>query len=295
MDDLRERFIELDDLTDGVLGADVAGDPIALTFLLRRYRATGRDDLTETLGAALARAVEAARAAADADARAQWLELFVTAAMLSSDRRMRLAIDELVAAMRSAWGSAADVADVFTSVDACLQAAAVVESADLVRDAIDQLEQAVAGTYRPGHGMASAVGAGDESPRRLVVQLRGAAALVTACVGTARLPYGMLAEELVQFARRAFWDSAAGAFVDARGSGDAFATNCEAARVLCRLARLLRNDDYRLGAVTAETNGGADYLADASRILSSQLGAARADAARAAPYALALDDWLSLR
>ena len=295
MSDLRERFIELDDLTDGVLGADIAGDPIALTFLLRRYRATGRDDLTETLGAALARAVEAARAAPDTAARARWLELFVTAAMLSSDRRMRSAIDELVAAMRSGWRSTDDVADLFMSVDACLQAAAVVESADLVRDAIDQLEQAVAATYRPGHGMASAAGAGDESPRRLIVQLRGAAALVTACVGTARLPYGMLAEELVQFARRAFWDAGAGAFVDAHASGDTFATNCDAARMLCRLARLVSNADYRLGAVTAETNGGDDYLADASRILSSHLAAARADAARAAPYALALDDWLSLR
>jgi len=39
----------------------------------------------------------------------------------------------------------------------------------------------------------------------------------------------------------------------------------------------------------------ADYRREASRILESQLDAARGGAARAAPYALALDDWLALR
>jgi len=293
VDELRERFLELDDLTDGVLdaAADGESDPIALTFLLRRYRATGRDDLTETLGAALARAVETARGAATCDTRSRWLEAFVTAATLSSDTRMQKAIAELVAALRSEWGQTTSVADLVTSIDACLQATTVFESAELVRDAIDELERVVAHAYRPGRGIASMIGGVDAADRGLAEQLRGASALVTACVGTSRLPYGMLAEELIQFARRTFWNADAGAFV----ASDGFATNCDAVRVLCRFARLLKNEDYRRGAVLAETNGGADYLIDASRILASQVAAARSHAAGAAPYALALDDWLSLR
>jgi len=292
---LSERFLELDDLTDDVLDAAAdQTDPIALTFLLRRYRATGRDDLTETLGTALARAVEISRGAATCDARSRWLEAFVTAATLSSDSRMQAAIAELVSALRADWGRGTDVSDAVTSVDACLQATTVFESTELVRDAIDELERVVGDAYRPGYGIANALGARDGSPRRLADQIRGASALVTACAGTGRLPYGMLAEELVQFARRAFWDSRADAFVEAVPAPPpaAFADNCDAIRVLCRLARLLKDEDYFRGAVVAPE---ADYRDDASRILSSQLAAARADAAGAAPYALALDDWLSLR
>ena len=306
MSSLSERFLELDDLTDGVLdaAADGGSDPIALTFLLRRYRATGRDDLTEMLGAALARAVETARGATTCDARSRWLEAFVIAATLSSDARMQTAIAELVAALRSEWRLTDSVADLVTSIDACLQATTVFESADLVRDAIDELERVVAHAYRPGRGIAATIDGADTADRRFADQMRGASALVTACVGTSRLPYGMLAEELIQFARRTFWDADAGAFTvqsggplppDAASARDAFAANCDAVRVLCRFARLLKEDDYRLGAVLAETNGGADYLDDASRILASQVAAARGTAAGAAAYALALDDWLSLR
>ena len=294
MGDVSERFVELSDLTDGVLDAmaDGGSDPVALTFLLRRYRATGRDDLTETLGPALARAVEASRRAASCDARSRWLETFVTAAMLSSDARMEATVAELVAALRGEWRRTSDVAGLLLSIDACLQATTVFESHEVVRDAIDELERVVAGTYRPGHGIGSTLGDADRSARRLADQIRGASALVTACVGTGRLPYGMLAEELVQFAHRTFWDAEAGAFVDRQADEDGFAANCDAVRVLCRVARLIEDEDYRRGAVVVVE---ADYRHDASRILTSQLAAARANAAGAAPYALALDDWLSLR
>ena len=293
VDDRRARFTDLDDLTDAVLGAAIDGeaDPAILTFLLRRYRATGRDDLTEILGPALARGVETSRSAAGCVARARWLEAFVTAAPLSSDSRMQAAIEDLVAALRGDWKRADRVADLLTAVDACLEATTAFETPGLVRDAIDELERVVGATYRPGHGLASVVGRPDSS-RLLSDQIAAVSALVTACVGTARLPYGMLAEELMQFARRTFWDADAGAFADDAEPQSAYVANCDAARVLCRLTRLLDDEEYRSGAVVASDS---DYRGDASRILASQLDAARADAARAAPYALALDDWLSLR
>jgi uncharacterized protein YyaL (SSP411 family) len=294
VDDARARFTALDDLTDGVLGAAIDGnaDPVVLTFLLRRYRATGREDLTDVLGPALARGVETARAAVTPAERAHWLEAFVTAAPLSSDPRMLAAIEDLVTALRAEWKRGDRVAELLTSVDACLQATTAFEAPGLVPAAIDELERVIAATYRPGYGLASVVGGSDAPARRLTDQIAGASALVTACVGTARLPYGMLAEELIQFARRTFWDADAGAFADSAEPPAAFAANCAAARALCRLARLLDDKDYRSGAVVTPD---ADYRGDASRILSSQLDAARAAAARAAPYALALDDWLALR
>ena len=156
--------------------------------------------------------------------------------------------------------------------------------------AIDELERVVGSAYRPGYGIGTAIGDA-QGPRGLTDQIAGAAALITACVGTSRQPYGMLAAELVQFARRTFWSAGDGAFADGGGPA-AFAVNCDAVRVLCRLARLLGDEEYRRGAVIAADT---DYRADAARILETHLDAATAGAARAAPYALALDDWLALR
>jgi len=289
VDDARARFTVLDDLTDALFdAADAEADPVVITFLLRRYL-SGREDLTEVLGAALARGVDRSRSASDAGERVRWLEAFVTAAPLSSDPRMQGAIEDLVAALRAEWGSAGRVADRLASVDACLQATRAFETPGLVSAAIDELERVVGASYRPGYGVASAIG-DVQGPRGLPDQIAGAAALITACVGTSRLPYGMLAEELVQFALRTFWSAGDGAFDG--GGPDALVVNCDAVRVLCRLARLLEDEDYRRGAVIAAD---ADYRREASRILESQLDAARGGAARAAPYALALDDWLALR
>src|SRR5262249_21782885 len=154
----------------------------------------------------------------------------------------------LVTALRGEWKRADRVADLLTAVDACLQATTAFETPGLVRDAIDELERVVGATYRPGYGVSSVVGLPAGS-RLVSDQIAGASALVTACVGTARLPYGMLAEELIQFARRTFWDAAAGAFADDAGPPSAYVLNCDAARVLCRLTRLLENEEYRSGAV----------------------------------------------
>ena len=293
VDDRAAPFTELDDLTDGVIAAavDSPPDPEVLTFLLRRYLATGRDDLAAILEPALARGVETSRSAAGCAARARWLEAFVTAATLSSDPRMQTAIEDLVTALRGEWERADRVADLLIAVDACLLATSAFETPGLVRDAVDQLERTVGAAYRPGGGVASSIHQAD-GVRLLADQIAAVSALVTACVFTARLPYGMLAEELIQFARRTFWNNDAGAFADEAEPQTAYVANCDAARALCRLVRLVEDEEYRSGAVVASNN---DYRGDTSRILASQLDVARASAAHAAPYALALDDWLSLR
>jgi hypothetical protein len=111
-----------------------------------------------------------------------------------------------------------------------------------------------------------------------------ASALLTAFERTGRLPYSMLAEELIQAERRGPWDD-----------GD-LPIHCGAVRVLCRLAALHADDQYRGAAVIAS---GADYRGDASRILESQsaraLDHARSSPDESAAYGLALGEWLASR
>lgn len=274
-------------------GPDEVCDPTALTFLLRRYRATGHDDLRDVLGAGLARALDRHHTAVSCDDRARWLRLFVDAAALSTDDRLRTAVADLVLGLRREWGHSRNVADLVTSIDTCLTATDVFDVRELVPKAIDELEHVVSTAYRPGAGIAHLTHGAEAPGRQLGVQIRAASALLTAYVGTGRLPYGMLAEELMQFARRTWWDGEHGLF---RG-GDVpdaarFGVNCEAARVLCRLASLHHDDDYRHVAVIAAD---ADYRADAARILHAHASDARARGLAAAIYGLALAEWLNLQ
>jgi uncharacterized protein YyaL (SSP411 family) len=129
-----------------------------------------------------------------------------------------------------------------------------VSTRDLIQAAIDELERIVGPAYQPGHGVSE----------RLADQISVASALLTAYHHTARLPYSMLAEELVQGARRTSWDGDRGGFFDGETASKPFVLNCESALVLGRLATLHRIDEYRAAAVLAP---GADYGADAVRIL----------------------------
>ena len=64
----------IESVTDAVLQALARDEPLAapaLTFLLRRYGATGRDDLRDALEPALARAVEGPPSTASCDERAE--------------------------------------------------------------------------------------------------------------------------------------------------------------------------------------------------------------------------------
>ena len=265
----------------GAVGRDEALGPGALTFLLRHYLATGREDLGDAVGGALAGALPRGTGERDVIARAEWLTLFAEATALSDDERLVAAAAGLVLGLREEWPSAMQVAEAAASVDACLRAADVaglVDPQDLVPAAIDQLERIVGGAYQPGGGMAATIHGGAHVAGGAADQVRSAAALLTAFERSARLPYSMLAEELIQPARR---DS---------GSGDVV-INCEAARVLCRLAALHADEEYRGAAVIAPD---VDYRRDADRMLSAQSARALTGGLEeAAAYGLAVGEWLA--
>ncbi len=282
---LETRIVDLDIVAARLLDAIARGESlsaIGLTFLLRHYLATGRDDLGEAIGDGLAAALAQATEAVGVTARASWLVLFVEATALSDDVRLTDAAALLVTGLRDEWAAANDVAEAAASVDACLRAAEVerlVDPHEIVPAAIEQLERIVGGAYQPGAGMASTIHGGTHQRGAAADQVRSASALLTAFEHSGRLPYSMLAEELVQPMRR-----------DPASAGGVH-TGCEAARVLCRLATLHSDQHYRGAAVVAQD---ADYRSDAARILLLHVAAALGGALdESAAYGVALGEWLA--
>jgi hypothetical protein len=243
-------------------------DATALMFLLRHFAATDRDDVRDSLGQALTVSLAGYEDDKSIAGRAAWLSLFRVAAALSDDERLATAAGGLVASLRRDWRSGASVADAAASVEACLRAADLDTDAAgaLITAAIDELERIVGQSYGPGEGI------GDYADH-----VRAAAALLTAYETAGRLPYAMLAEELMQTSKRT------------PASGRSFSIDCEAACVFCRLARLHDDAAYRAAAVLAPN---ADYRADASRLLAELAPRARADGA--AMYGVALSEFVSL-
>jgi hypothetical protein len=281
----------IEHMTDVVLRALASGGeptPAALTLLVRSYGATGRDDISETLGPSLASAIDVSELAS-ARNRAAWLMLFGEACAVSDDERLQTAIARLAAEIRRDWGSVAEVEVAASGIDACLNAAALPAAGtmpDLISSAIDELERVVAGAYRPGHGLSHLVGG---PPRGLLADhVALSSALLTAFEATARLPYSMLAEELVQHVRHTAWDAGLGRFRSEEGESRSFAVNCEAARVLCRLAALHRREGYRHAAVVAP---GAEYRDEATRLLTRLEAEAHRLGLEGAPYGLAVGEW----
>ncbi|MCU1382073.1 MAG: hypothetical protein JWL71_770 [Acidobacteria bacterium] len=274
------RIAELEEIAaraiEAVAGATIT-DAAVPVFLLRRYLATDGDALRDTLGLALAQTLALAPTDDTAMGRAGWLTLLVEAAAIADDERIVPAAEQLVDASQRTWPALTRIDEVSASVDACLRATAILNPDGLVQDAIDHLERVIGGAYRPGDGLMRdrdgvrvRGSAGDH--------VRGAAALLTAYEISGRLPYSMLAEELIAIAAR-----------ERRTDGN-LAIECETARVLCRLAALHDDPDYRGAAVIAE---GADYREQASRILATQSARARAGTpADAARYGVALDELL---
>jgi hypothetical protein len=282
---LETRIADLDIVAARLLDALARGESLnatGLTFLLRHYLATGRDDLGDAIGDGLAAALPWAAEAGDVTARASWLVLFAEATALSDDSRLIDVATTLVAGLRDEWPAANSVAEAAASVEACLRAAEVsglVEPQDIVPAAIEQLERIVGGAYRPGAGMASTIHGGAHQCGAIADQVRPASALLTAFEHSGRLPYSMLAEELVQPVRR---DPA---------SAGGVRPACEAARVFCRLATLHSDQRYRGAAILAED---ADYQSDAARILLAQFAPALGgELDESAAYGVALGEWLA--
>jgi hypothetical protein len=256
--------------------ADKAGggpDPAALTFLLRHYLASDRDDLRDALGEALAPAFARAGGETRSLECAAWLTLFAEASAISDDDRLPAAAGALIADLRRAWPSTTIVEHGMASVDACLRAANLADPGEIVPAAIDELERIVGHAYQPGDGIAHTIHAHARARGSLGDHVRSASALLTAFEISGRLPYSMLAEELTQTARR-----------EVDGAPD-FAARCEVCRVLCRLAALHDDEAYRGAAVVAPD---VDYRADAERMLTALASDHVAHESGAGAYGLAL-------
>lgn len=282
----------LDWLTGEVLqalarGARVA--PSALILLLRRYGATGRADIGEALGPALAAALDGAGSLDASTQRSAWLSVFVEAAAISDDDRLPAAAAGLVARLRSEWPARGELELAVRSVDACLGAAGalpdVFNPGGLVPAAIDELERVVRLAYRPGEGLPHTLLEPEGARGTLGDHVATASALLTAYAITGRLPYSMLAEELVQCARRTEPDAGASDL-------ERFLARADAARVLCRLAKLHEDEGYRQAAVTAV---GAAYAEEATRALAALASTCRNHGADAALYGIALGELHDLR
>ena len=273
------RIAALDEVAARVVGAIARDEPFEAAvpaFLLRHYLASDGAS-GEPLGTALARALEFAAAAETIIGRAAWLTLLAHASAIAEDERIRPAAARLIAGLQRAWPTQDDVSDALASVEACLRAVELVDAEELIQGAIDQLERVIGGSYRPGGGLGRDVN-GARERCSFGDHVRASSALLTAFEITGRLPYSMLAEELMVIARR---EPPAG--VD-------LVIQCEAARVLVRLAALHDDPGYRAAAVIAAD---ADYRADASHILESQAAPALAGSvAEAAAYGLALCELL---
>jgi hypothetical protein len=190
---------------------------------------------------------------------------------VADDERIAAAVRDLVRALRTAWPTRTALRDGVASVDACLRASAVVDAGDIVPAAVEELERVVGGAYQPGDGVQGSY----------ADQVSAAGALLTAFEVTGRLPYSMLAEELMQTARRM------------AVSDDDLVPHCDAARVLCRLAALHADADYRAAAVVASD---ADYRGEAARLLQQhEARALGGPLAHAALYGLALREFMALR
>src|ERR1700730_897064 len=223
-------------ITGAVMAAVDRGEAIdapALTFLLRRYLATDRVDLRVALEPALAGALQSQAIAETIGQRAAWLTLFSEAATVSRAPRIPAAGAALTRALRREWGRVTDVEAGAASVDACLAGCHLLDPQSIVPDAIDELERIVAGAYRPGDGLAHSLDQPCGVRGRFVDHVHTSSALLSAYELTGRLPYPMLADELMQFARQTLWDGHRGAFCDSsQDAQTSFATNCHAARVL---------------------------------------------------------------
>src|SRR5262245_56786919 len=156
---------------------------------------------------------------------------------VSEDQRLLDAARDLIDRLSRQWGTGSlRVAEGADSVEACLVASHVGDPHELVPRAIDELERIAGGVYRRGQAV------GDAADHVWL-----ASALIAAFEISGRLPYSMLAEELVQTARADFHRAD-------------FVTRCLGVRVLGRLAALHDDTAYRGAAVIKAE---ADYRHDA--------------------------------
>ena len=268
---------QLTDLALATLAREASCAPEVLRFLLRRYGATGQSDLEGALGPGLADALTTRPWIADPSETAEWLWLFVEASRLSDDEHVLDAAMNLAGDLARAWPAERQTptAAALRAVDVCLLASDVCpheeDARHFITAAIDELERVVVPLYRPGEGIG----------RERSDHVAAASALLAAYERTGRLPYSMLAEELMRFVLLT-WPAAREPLV----------VSSRAIPVFGRLAELQEDPAYLEAAMPApgvsyahEAEALVEALADGDDVLG--------DISTAMEYGLALCDWLS--
>jgi hypothetical protein len=300
--------IAIDWITDRILQGLIRGEPVGadgLRVILHGFAATGRDDLRAALEPALGGWLVTSPDESSADETLapvaavgpDYLLLLAEAVEVADDPALRDDVMRLVARCRQAWPSHGAVARAAAEIEACLTAGAVLSAPPIVVAAVDELERVIGYVYEPGEGVARTVSTRSRMPGDLRDQVVTASALLRAHTVTDRLPYAMLAEELMTLAVRGWWNDQDGAFAagpdasDRTGCRDlsGFTVNCAAARVLCHLGALHADDDYRTMAAVGQQ---ADYADRAHRLLSSLGEVYQQFGVDSAPYGLAIEEWL---
>jgi hypothetical protein len=224
------------------------------------------------MGWALAEGFARARDAVSLDEQAAWIDVLVNAAPVCDDARIPEIVDALLNRQRRSWGPTEGLLVKARSISACLRATHLVADqagAGITRDAVDELERVVDRAYDPGNGL---------TPADVHDQLAFGLTLIDAYHATGRLPYAMLAEELLQVSRRTGWNAATRAFGELFDDRS-FLVNCDAACLLSAVARLHDDGDYQKAAVIAP---GCDYWDDAACVMG-----ALTEACESQPLALA--------
>jgi hypothetical protein len=272
----------IDALTDSLLGAmaEESAGPAAMLFLLRRYTGGLRPDIAGPLGIAFAREIDRLSPECAVDPET-WLMLFTESAAASDDPRLVRAAGQLLPVVRRRWG-ADEVDAAARSLEASLHAADLPDGRKMAADAVDALERVVAGAYRAGagvsHRLSDAAGARGAVSDHVCLS----SALLAAHSVTARLPYPMLADELLCTLPLSAIDEA----------DEPFDIRCKLAQVCCRLAVLHRDPQYQQSAVLAE---GIDYASRAERTLTMLAETTAPQRESAAHFGLALAAWLDLQ
>jgi uncharacterized protein YyaL (SSP411 family) len=148
-------------------------------------------------------------------------------------------------------------------VSTALEAAKVFGDDGLREFAVKSLERVLLAVYKPGVGVAHYFDGHAHVRGLLADQLAMASACLDVFDLTGNIVYEMMAEELTHYAVRTMWDEARGGFFDRAGEDNEppiglmncrlkpFVANCEAARMLVRLASASGEQDFARTATAA--------------------------------------------
>jgi uncharacterized protein len=137
-----------------------------------------------------------------------------------------------------------------------LRASLLFDDTGLGEFALKSLERVLIGCYTPGAGVAHCLERRPSVRGLLDDQIAMASAQLDAYAATGNIVYEMMAQELLHFALRTMWDEAEGGFFDRSVPDERerigrmndrlkpFVGNCEAARVLRRLAEVTGNREF---------------------------------------------------